>query len=114
MRSQTFTEQGATITVRAETIEDALDVDMLSYQMGAGTTAKEIYKRTQFLRLVQTSTVDGDLGFDWPSPDASAEALLAAYEAWKQQPASLIRRWALAIEAVNASPNDPDLTPNTS
>lgn len=114
MRTQTFTHNGATITVRAETIEDTLDTDLLLALMGNGSTGRERYKRAHFARLVALSTVEGDLGFAWPTPDASPEALLAAYDAWKQLPADLMREWQEKIARANVTSGDPDLTPETS
>lgn len=114
MRSQSFEENGIRITVRPETIEDALDTDMLTFQIGTVGSARENFKRARFIQLVLISTVEGELGFAWPSADSSVRELLEAYEQWKQLPANLIRQWAAAIEAVNATPNDPNLTPAVS
>lgn len=114
MRSQSFTENGITITVRPETIEDALDTDMLTFQLGTVGTARENFKRARFIQLVLISKVEGELGFEWPTADSSVKELMDAYEQWKLLPASLIRRWAQAIEAANATANDPDLTPAAS
>lgn len=113
MRTKTFTENGITITVRAETISDALDIDLLMHLMGHGTTSRERYKRGHFMRCIQLSTVEGDLGFVWPDPEAAGEAeLLDAYEGWKALPGDLARRWLLELHTVSASPNAPELTPD--
>lgn len=111
MRTQTFEDNGVTYTLRAETIEDALDTDMLTHQMGTMESARENYKRARFIQLVLLTTIEGDLGFEWPSADSSLDALMTAYEAWKKLPADLLRTWQVTLALANAGSNDPELSP---
>lgn len=113
MRTQQFTDNGVTFTVRAETIADALDTDMLTNLMGF-STARENYRRARFVQMVLLTTVEGDLGFAWPTPDDSVEALLTAYAAWQQLPADVIRTWTATLALANATPNKADLSPDLS
>lgn len=113
MRTQSFTENGVTITVRAETIEDALDTEIIAHQLGI-TNARENYKLARFLQLWLVSTVEGDLGFEWPANDASPEQLTTAFHAWKKLPANLARVWVATYALANVGSNDPELTPNVS
>lgn len=116
MKTREFEVLGVRLRVHEETIEDALDIDMLSYEMGIGTTKNERYKRGQFLRLVQlTDVVSGAFAFAWPDKQNATDAtLLTAYEGWKPLPGDVIRTWLRELELVNASPNNPDLTPAVS
>lgn len=113
MRTKSFTYKGdagdVTITVRRGTVGDRLDVDALAWELPDTQSTRERHKQRSFARLVIQSAVEGDLGFAWPSPDDSSEALTAAFNAWKQADGPLWDAWNLAILQVEGAIADPDL-----
>ena len=113
MRTRQFTYKGdngdVTITVRRGTVGDQLDVDALSWELPDTNSTRERHKQRTFAKVVIHSTVQGDLGFPWPTPDASAEELTAAYTAWKAADGPLWGQWNLAMLQVEGAIADPDL-----
>lgn len=106
-----FTHHNATVTCRMATVEDELDIEFVLYAIPDENTHRSRYKRQEFSRCVILSTVDGDLGFPWPSPDDDAAALLEGFSAWKSEGAVLLTKWREALERANTGPNDPVLQP---
>jgi hypothetical protein len=113
MRTKQLTYNGdngpVKITVRRGTVGDRLDVDALSWELPDTTSTRERHKQRSFARVVIHSDVEGDLGFPWPTPDASAEDLNVAYSAWKAADGPLWDAWNLALLQVNGEIADPDL-----
>lgn len=113
MRTKTFeyTSDNGTvkITVRRGTVEDRLDVDPLVWEMPDTDSTRERHKQRSFAKLVIQSTVEGDLGFAWPTPDSSAEELTAAYQVWKKADGPLWDQWNLSMLQVEGAIADPEL-----
>lgn len=61
--------------------------------------------------VIQTETVEGDLGFAWPGEAATTSELIAAFACVSLLPPGAIEQWLEAIDSVDQSPGDPDLSP---
>lgn len=110
MQTATFTYNGARGHVRAATIRDQLAIDILSNRLGRGASHLDRWGHQEFARFVQlTDTLEGDIGFALPAPDASANELQAGYEAWLALPGDLLNEWRNALTEAAAPPNaDPN------
>lgn len=114
MRTQTFTHNGATITVKRAVIRDRLAANLIIAALDIGFDPLERYAASEFAQCVaRTTNIDGDIGFTVPGVNATASELKAGLEAWLEADASLLVEWQSALNLVNISPNDPDLTPTT-
>lgn len=114
MHTQTFTWGGAEITVRPAVVQDRLDTEIVMFTMGQGETVRERHAQRNFGKFITQSEVKGDLGFAWPTLDASPAELNEAFSHWRSMPGALYDQWDNALTAVDTTPNDPDLTPAAS
>jgi len=111
-RTKTFQYNDATITVRRATIRDRLTIDALQWQLPDTDLVPVRHQQRAYLRaVVQTTSVDGDLGFTLPKPDAPDAALAAGFEAMMDAPGTLWDIWRLTLEQVDGAIADPDLAP---
>lgn len=110
---QQFEWNGATLTVRPSTIRDEIHKENIAWKlMDAGINAQDdpqVFWR--FLNCVTQTEIDGDIGYVPPAATDSPDDLLASFEAWCSLPGDLYREWRDAIQAVNADPVAPELTP---
>lgn len=64
------------------------------------------------LMLVNTESVEGSLGFNWPLPSAPGEELVKAYhELGNCLNVNEVELWVSTLEEVDLPPGDPDLFP---
>jgi hypothetical protein len=105
--------KGLTITVRPETGRDVFAKRVIYRRVLQDVDDDaHVEQVVAFAAAVtQTTRVDGDLGFEWPTAKATAEELRAALECWLDQPSAVITQWMDTIEAVSAPDGDPDLFP---
>ena len=111
MRTKSFTYNGdVTITVRRGTVRDRLAVDALAWELPETKSTAERHAQRSYAKLViQTVSVEGDLGFVWRSSNASGDDLAAAYEALMDADGALWDAWNVAILQADGSIADPEL-----
>ncbi len=111
--TQMFEWGGATITVHPSTIRDEINKETIAWKLSdAGINANDnplLFMR--FLNCVTQSVIAGDIGYVPPAATDSPDDLRASFEAWSNLPGDLYRDWRDAIQAVNADPVAPELTP---
>lgn len=92
------------ITVRSRMGVDEIDQSVIIRAVHTGTQLSE-RDATRLLVfsafVLQTEHIDGH-NFVWATADDSADKLRAAFEAWKELPASLMVQWRSAIQEVDA------------
>lgn len=113
MSEQTFSYNGATITVHTQTGRDYLDAQIVQVRLGA-ITMQDVRQRiyvNRFSEAYSQSTVEGELGFEWPESPVDEVQLQIAFEGWLNLPGSVMEQWLNTLELVNTPPNDPDLLP---
>lgn len=129
MRSNTFSINGAKITVRTEDGNAHIDRTTAAIGLGIydihekddpdnGIQAGEYIlprriamRRQQFAAVWAQSEIEGDLGFEWPDNPLDKAAMSAACEAWLSLPGDTVGQWINEVNMINLSPNDPDLKP---
>lgn len=110
MRTKSFTYNGATITVRRGTVRDRLAVDALVWELPDTTSLAESHAQRSFGRaVVQTVSVEGELGFSWPNVSATADVLKAGFEALMDADGALWDAWKMALHEVDGELTDPKL-----
>lgn len=116
MRTKSFTYDNGDlgevkIAVRRGTVRDRLARDAMVWELPKATSTAERHAQLNFATVViQTVSLEGDLGFAWPTPDASAEELTAAYNALMEVDAALWDNWHAAIMVADGSIADPELS----
>lgn len=104
-REKTDTFDGITITVRARRGADVWDEFAVKSKLSKEEREANAYRVDKFAEFVtETVSVDGELGFAWPSVGSSSEVVLAAYEAWCNLPPQLMISWANLIYDANQAP----------
>jgi hypothetical protein len=110
--TRSFKWNGATITVHRATIGDRLAIHVITNLLHDGNRgALATYQRSVFAEYVQRSSVDGDLGFPFPTADASAEELRSGLDAFLGMDEALYFQWENTLAEVNVPVNEPALTP---
>lgn len=118
MRTRTFTHNGATITLHVKTGGDELDCEMLLYRLrlaraaamgNPGTLSSgdplQVYRDMTFIDMVvQTDTIEGDVGFTLPTGLPTGDELIAAEDAVMATTGGLIKKYRAELEAINAPP----------
>lgn len=64
-----------------------------------------------FADALSRSTVEGDLGFVWPSAVSDGATLTQARDGWLNLRGAVIEKWVGALEEVNTPPASIELTP---
>jgi hypothetical protein len=94
MPENTFEFNGATVTVRRETVRDRLAIDVLLHDLdealGKTQALEEYHQRRQFAHFVKLSDVQGDIGFDLRGPVAET------FDGWLNADAELYEAWVEA------------------
>ena len=118
MITRTFTWKTARITVREPVGWDQMDGLHLYrhlYSLGIPTEdtagAIEYNRREIFINAVLRSTIEGDLDFPWVAPDSTTQEFCVAYEAFGQQPVTLVQTWVAALTETANGIGDPELAP---
>lgn len=105
---------GLRITVRTATGRDVLNRAFIYRKLGLTATTDEqaMHYAVTFAPLFQQTTqIDGDLGFTWPSLASSDDEMQTALSGFLELPAPVVERWLGAIESVDTAPGDPALQP---
>lgn len=112
---RTFRYNGATITVRPTTGMDVMRIRLMYRKLVPEPSDPDydlwLMIAPVYVKMVQCSTIEGSLGFDWPSPTADTNALRKAAEQLLMQSSDLYLRWEEELNQVDTPPNDPDLLP---
>lgn len=111
MSERTFSHHHLTITVCRERIRERLARGKVLARLGAVGGDELQTGRQLFARLVAVSSVSG---MPFPTADASAEELQAAFHAWLELDGDLLDTWLLEMELANAPVNEPELLPPAS
>ncbi len=105
LNQKTETYQGVTITVRARRGADVWDEFRVSGKFPRSEDEKNHYRLEKFVEYVtRTVSIEGDLGYEWPTIDSSNEVTQAAYAAWCDMDVSLMIAWANLIYDANQPP----------
>lgn len=109
----TFTYNGATVTVRRETIRSRLYRTIVYGKIPhlADISSDEFLLIQTFTRVITQATVDGDLGFVLAKPTDGSDVIMASYEAFMDADPALYDKLETAFGEVNAPPADADLLP---
>jgi hypothetical protein len=100
-----FTYGKGTITAREPLVRDELAISGLIAQLGTRDSATDdFWERSVYARFLRLATVEGDVGFDVPVPNASRKELRAGYETFLSQKGPLITNWQTALGEVTTSP----------
>ncbi len=108
MSERTFSHHNLTITVCRERIRERLAREKVRVRLGNVGGDELQTGRQLFARLVAVSSVSG---MPFPTADASAEELQAAFHKWLELDGDLLDEWLLEMELVNAPANEPELLP---
>lgn len=109
-RTKTFTYGSATVTVRRATVRDRLAVDALVWSLPDTEQTAERHAQRSYARVVvQTVSVDGDLGFTLPPSNAPDAELIAGYEAMMDADGALWDAFVVALAQVDGAIAAPDL-----
>lgn len=114
-RTFTYTANGYNlhITVRTTTGRDYLTRQFIWMKTDALVQGElEFTLWLHFVRALLQSTIQGDLGFHWPSIADDGALLTLARNAWLDLPAELIETWVKALQDVDELPVDPELAPD--
>lgn len=103
LRTQTYTlSTGAIVTVREGVGMDAFDKIAIYRQLTYDRKSIRMVNRaTYFADALLRSTVAGDPGFAWASPDDASEALQAAFDGWQKLTNNDAVGWANALDTVD-------------
>lgn len=116
----TFQYKEATITVREELGRDALDSPWILHDLvvqvaaDEGVEAKDlsnlVWARVDwFVSALLRSTVDGDIGLEWPDlAKANGEEIYAAYQALLESKGNLVSLWRQTMRRSNLEVLDPE------
>lgn len=110
--TRTFVWGNATITVKRSTVRDRLATDVIASALYADSdTIVDTHSKNVFAMMVQRSDVVGDLGFAFPTRDASYVAMLEGYSAFIDGGMSdeLFVKWTDEFTRVDSTVNAPAL-----
>jgi len=110
LRTKTYSlSTGAMVTVRESVGMDAFDKLAIWPQLEYDRKSKRMVKRAEyFADALLRSTIEGDPGFVWASPDDDAAALQAAFEGWQKLSNNDAVGWTNTLDAVNKALVDPN------
>lgn len=123
MPNVVFKHNNATITVREELGRDVMDAELPFYEMMVHIGEADnlnpdddmpthlINRANKIVSIVLRSTVDGDLGFPFPSNVSDSKSVGAFYDALMSAPAKLTNEWIKAIRKSDKEEIDPNATP---
>src|ERR1051326_5650356 len=95
INEKTATFENVTLTVRARKGADVWDEFTVKSKLPKEEREANPYLTDKFSQFVTTTvSVNGDLGFAWPSVGSSPEIMEAAYKGWCDMSPNLMVFWA--------------------
>ena len=112
-QNQVFEWNGATFTVKPSTIRDEIQKETIAWKLSeAGINANDDpLLLMRFLNCITQTEITGAIGYEPPAATDTPADLRASFEAWCNLPGDLYRDWRDAVQAANADPVAPELTP---
>lgn len=105
INQKTETFDGITLTVRASRGADVWDEFTVKSKLPKEERDANSYRTDKFVEYVtRTVSVDGELGFEWPTAGSSADVMAAAYAAWCDMSSKLMIFWANLLWDANQPP----------
>jgi hypothetical protein len=114
LRTRTFTVHEATIIVREPAGVDRIDARVIYGKLDYDRTSSRDRNRVQnFAEFVmQTVSLEGDMGYPWASLDSNDDDTQKAFDAWVEWPESLMTEWIGNLTLTTAPLSEPGTQPN--
>lgn len=113
VRTNTFPAGNAIVTVRQPLGIDRIDVRVVYGSLDYDRASQRDKNRvSDFAHWVcRTVSIEGDMGYPWPTLDSSEKDVQAAYDAWVMWPEDLTGKWAGALFITEKATSEPGTQP---
>jgi hypothetical protein len=98
MEKYTFDHNGATFTVRRATMRDRIRRDYFLGRL-ASITDDDVtpYELMYFARAVSQTTIEGECGYEMPTPNLEDDELYGSFMDWCELDGELAEKWLAAL-----------------
>lgn len=101
-----FNYGNGTVTARKPLVRDELAIPLLINRLASDDKdASDGYGRSIYARFLLLASVEGDIGFPVPAPDAPRKELREGFEAFLEQDGTFIGDWQVALNEITAPPD---------